>query len=238
MGQQLGIPVTVMDQGSYAEINRQLELGNIDVAFACSSPYVKGHEKFGLELLVAPQAYGDTVYYSYIIVPQDSPIKSFEELRGKSFAFVDPWSNTGKLFPTFLLAKMNETPDSFFNKYIYSYAHDKSIVQVAQKEVEGAAVDSLVWEYFNKTNPEYTSKTRVILKSEPYGIPPVVVRPHLAPELKEQLKQTFLNMHQDEKGKQILKEMQIDQFVPIENSAYDSIRDMMSKMKELQEKKP
>jgi len=226
IGGKLGKPVEFIDKETYAEINNLLKAGEIDAAFVCGGPYVDGHDSFGLELLVAPQAYGKTVYYSYIIVPFDSQVKSLEELRGRVFAFTDPLSNTGKLVPTYMLAKMGETPDSFFSKYIYTYKHDKSIERVAQKLVDGAAVDSLVWEYVNRINPELTSKTKVIKKSPPYGIPPVVVRPGLSPKLKKQIKDILLNAHKDEAGRQILRKMMIDKFVVIDDSAYNTIRDM------------
>lgn len=121
---------------------------------------------------MAPQAYGDTVYYSYLIVHADSPICRFEELRNKKFAFTDPLSNTGKLVPTFMLAKMKETPDTFFQNFVFTKSHDRSIKAVALKVVDGATVDSLIWEYLNRTNPEFTAKTRVSKKSPPYSIPP------------------------------------------------------------------
>jgi len=211
---------------TYAEVNALLKSGDVDVAFVCAKPYVDGHDEFGLELLAAPQVYGETVYYSYIIVHTNSPIQNFEELRDKSFAFTDPMSNTGKLVPTYMLAKIGETPDSFFDKYIYTYAHDQSIKRVAQGLVDGAAVDSLVWEYANRNNPEFTSKTKIIKKSPPYGIPPVAVRPGLDSKLKKEITEVLLNAHEDEKGRQILKGMMIDKFVIIDDTAYDTIREM------------
>ena len=228
VGEKSGRPVTFVDRESYAEINELIRSGDVDVAFVCGKPYVDGHDDFGMELLVVPQAYGQTVYYSYIIVSKDSPIESFEGLRGRSFAFVDPMSNSGKLVPTYMLARMGETPDSYFRKYVYTYAHDKSIKAVAQGVVDGAAVDNLIWEYLNRTHPELTSKAKVIEKSPPYGMPPVVVRPHLDPELRERVRWILLNAHEDPKGREILQRMMIDRFVLIDDSAYDSIREMAS----------
>lgn len=226
IGEKIGKKVIFVDREDYSQINNLLKKSNIDVAFVCGGPYIDGHKEFGMELLIAPMAYGKAVYYSYIIVSKDSPIKSFKELRGTRFAFTDPLSNTGMLVPTYMLAKMNETHDSFFKSYDFTYAHDKSIKAVAMGVVDGAAVDSLVWEYANLINPEFTSKTRVIEKSPPYGIPPVVVRPGLDPELKEKLRQSFLNIHKDKKGMEILKRMFIDKFVVVDDTAYDSIREM------------
>lgn len=228
IGEKLKRPVEFVDRENYADINSLIKSGNIDVAFVCGRPYVDGHDEFGMELLVAPQSYGKTVYYSYTIVSRDSPYESFEHLRGKSFAFADPMSNSGKLVPTYMLAKIGETPESYFQKYVYTYAHDKSIKAVADGIVDGAAVASLIWEYLNRTNPTFTSKTKVIEKSPPYGIPPVVVHPNLDSKLKERIRQIFLNAHKDEKGRNILRRMLIDKFVLIDDSTYDSIREMKS----------
>lgn len=224
--EKIGTKVEYVDREGYAEINDMLERRELDAAFVCSGPYVDGHKQFGLELLAAPQAYGTTVYYSYIIVAKDSSIRSFAELRGKRFAFGDPLSNTGTLVPTYMLAKMKETPKSFFREFIFTNAHDKSIKAVAQGIVDASAVDSLIWEYLNATNPEFTAKTRILVKSPPYAIPPVVVPRDLSPELKAKLKQAFLNAHTDPKGKEILKKMKIDKFVVIDDRAYDSVREM------------
>lgn len=228
IGEKLQRPVEFVDRGDYAEINKLIATGDVDLAFVCGGPYVEGHDKFGMQLLVAPQSHAGTVYYSYIIVSIDSPINSFEGLRGKSFAFTDPLSNSGKLVPMYMLAKMGETPDSYFKSHIYTHKHDKSIMAVAQKIVDAAAVDSLIWEYVNQANPELTAKTKIIAKSPPYGIPPVVVRPGLDPEFKRQLREIFLDIHKDARGREILDKMQIDKFVIIDDAAYNSIREMQS----------
>jgi phosphonate transport system substrate-binding protein len=203
-----------------------LKTGKLEAAFVCSGPYTAGKKQFGLDLLVAPQAYGAPVYYFYILVAKDSAAQSFQELRGKRFAFTDPLSNTGRLVPIYMLAKVNETPESFFKEIIFTQSHDKSIKAVAQGIVDGAAVDSLIWEYLNATRPEFTSKTRILQKSPPYAIPPVVVSRKLDPGLKARMKQAFLNAHLDPRGKEILQKMKIDKFVEIDDRAYDSVREM------------
>jgi phosphonate transport system substrate-binding protein len=228
MGEKTDMDINFVERRTYAEVNALLENGSIDVAFVCGGPYVVGHEAFGLELLVAPLIDGKTVYYSYIIAAKDSGIEKFDDLRGRTFAFADPMSNTGKLIPTFMLHKIGQTPKSYFKESSYTYSHDRSIKAVAQGIVNGAAVDSLIWEYMNKRNSLYTQKTKVIRISDPYGIPPVVVRPGLDKDLKLKLKNVLLNIHKDAVGKQILEGMLIDRFVEIDDSNYDSIRAIRS----------
>ena len=226
IGEQINQPVQMVQRRTYEEMDSLLERGEIKIAFVCSAPYVKNHDKFGVELLVAPSVNGKPVYHSYIIVHKDSHIKSFTELKGKAFAFVDPKSNTGKLYPTYLLKTMNHTPENFFKRFIYSYSHNKSVELVAKKVVDGAAVENLVYEYMLKTDSPYAKQTKVIKRSPPFGIPPVVVTKDLAPSLKKKIGDAFVGMDKTAKGKEILDAMMIDGFVKIADSAYDSIRKM------------
>lgn len=226
ISEKLGMRVQLVQRETYAEVNNLVRDNQLELAFVCSGAYVDGHDQFGMELLVAPVAYGESVYYSYIIVPATSPAASLEDLRGKRFAFTDPMSNTGKLAPTSILAQLHETPESFFSSVIFTNSHDRSIEMVANNLVDGASVDSLIWEYLNGTSPALTSRTRIVKKSEPFGIPPVVVPKGLAPVLKERLRQVFLNLDREEAGREILARLKIDRFIRLEDSRYDSIRKM------------
>ncbi|MBI4844584.1 MAG: PhnD/SsuA/transferrin family substrate-binding protein, partial [Nitrospirae bacterium] len=107
---------------------------------------------------------------------------------------------------------------------------------VALHLVDGAAVDSLIWQYDDDTAPRFTSKTKVIVKSEPFGIPPVVVSAGLSPEMKKKLLDIMLKMDLDAKGRAILSNVKIDRFIEIEDSAYDSIREMEKFIGEKQKK--
>ena len=230
MSEKSGMKIQLIQRETYEEVNELLRNGMLDMAFVCSGAYVNGHDGFGMEILVAPQAYGETVYYSYIIVHQDSDIKTLGDLRGKKFAFTDPMSNTGKLSPTFLLAEMGETPDTFFSEFKFTQSHDSSIKAVARKFVDGAAVDSLIWEYMMSTGPGFVEQTRIINRSEPYGIPPVVVPKNLAAKKKKILADILLNMHKENEGKAILTKLHIDQFTTVPDSDYDSIRAMNTRI--------
>ncbi|TAN46057.1 MAG: phosphate/phosphite/phosphonate ABC transporter substrate-binding protein [Nitrospirae bacterium] len=226
VGEQIKQPVQMVHRRTYEEMDSLLETGSVKVAFICSAPYVKNREQFGIELIAAPSVNGKAEYHSYIIVHKDSPMGSFQELKGKTFAFTDPKSNTGKLYPEYLLKKTGQSSDKFFKKHIYSYSHNKSVELVAKKVVDGAAVESIVYEYMHKKGSPYARQTKIIKRSESFGIPPVVVTKDIDPVLKKKIKEAFLNMHRSAKGKQILGAMMVDGFVQISDKAYDSIRKM------------
>jgi len=226
IGARIGQPVRMVHRRTYEEMDGLLERGEVQIAFICSAPYVKDRERFGVELLVAPSVNGSTRYQSYIIVHNDRPTKTFPELKGKSFAFTDPNSNTGKIYPTYLLKTMGYVPENFFGRSVYSYSHNKSVEMVAKKVVDGAAVESMVYEYMRKTGSPYARQTKIIKRSPPFGIPPVVVTRDVDPRLKNKVKEAFLSMRNTPKGKAILDAMMIDGFVEVPDGNYDTIREM------------
>lgn len=231
MGQQLNQDVKLFLKPTYAEINDLVRGERVEVAFVCSLAYVEGNRDFGMELLVAPQMYGETVYYSYLIVPAESRATSLNELKGTSFAFTDPLSNSGHLAPTYQLSLLAETPISFFDKYVHTYSHDSSITAVATGLVDAAAVDSLIYNQMINDDPVLVTRTKVIARWGPYGIPPVIIYPTLDPQLKQQLQNFFLSLHESEEGRTILGNLNIDKFVIVPDTIYDSIREMKAELK-------
>jgi phosphonate transport system substrate-binding protein len=130
------------------------------------------------------------------------------------------------MVPQYWLVKMGETPKIFFKNITYTYSHDNSILAVARSLVDGAAVDGMIWEFYNARNPLNTSQTRVIKKSIPFGSPPFVASTYLEPKIKEKARDLLLDMHQDPKGRTILKELMIDRFVSPEDTWYQPVRDI------------
>ncbi|MFH7319331.1 phosphate/phosphite/phosphonate ABC transporter substrate-binding protein [Desulfurivibrio sp. D14AmB] len=226
LAQKLELPGEMVHRTTYDEIDRMLEEKSVDVAFICSASYILNREKFGVELLVAPIVDGRSYYQSVIITHRDSPITSFEELKDRSFAFVDPKSNSGRLYPLYWLAQRGERAETFFDRFFFSYSHNKSVEMVAKKKADGASVDVLVLDYMIATGSPYAAEVKVVHRSPEFGMPPVVVPPGLPLYLKEKMRQTLLKMHEDPRGKEILAAMRIDRFAPAADADYDLIRGM------------
>ena len=226
LSEKLDRPVELVQRRTYAEVNDLVERGEVDVAFVCTSAYVAGHREFGMQLLAAPQVSGKAVYYSYLIVPADSPATSMADLRGKVFAFTDPMSNTGRLYPTYLVRQLGESPKTFFRRTFFTYSHDDAIRAVAAGLADGAGVDSLVYEFAVSRDPELAAKTKVIHRSPPFGSPPVVVNPNLSPKLQAELKTLLLSLDDYPEGHQVLEALGVDRFVVANDAMYDSVRQL------------
>jgi len=226
LGDRMGMRVVFIQRRTYAEVNALVEDRGVDFAFVCSGPYVSGRGKFGMEIVAVPVVGGEKYYHSYIIARTGGPIHSLDDLRGKRFAFTDPDSNTGCLVPRYMLAKMGETPESFFSETYYTHSHDNSIRAVAEGRADGAAVDSLIWEFLNSSEPDIAGLTTVVAQSPPYGIPPIVVHPDTDPALKKKLRETLLRLHEDPEGRVLMTRLRIDRFADPDKGAYDEVRRM------------
>jgi len=133
-----GKKILFKQRKSYREVNELLHHQELDFAFICSGAYVEAKWDFDAEILAIPQIKGETIYHAYIVVRKDSNLDRFEDLKGHSFAFTDPLSNTGCLYPRYLVKEMNQSEEKFFSQIIYTHAHDYSIQAVENKLVDGA----------------------------------------------------------------------------------------------------
>ncbi len=230
VSRRLDRELVFVQRKTYAQINDLFRKGRLDLAFICSGPYALGQEDSGFDLLVAPQINGSHFYHSYLIVPADSPFQTLQDLEGKAFAFTDPHSNSGRIVPLYWLHQMGTSAEKFFSQTIYTYSHDNSILAVAKGLVDGGAVDSLIWEFMRQNESDTARQTRVIRKSEPFGIPPLVVSSDMAAELRGRLKELLLSMHNKERGRDILSRLNIDRFIRPKDSWYAPIRTMAQEL--------
>lgn len=219
-------PVELVQRRTYGEVNDLVQSGDVDVAFVCTSAYIVGKRDFYMQLLAAPQVMGDTVYYSLLIVPADSPAERMADLRDAVFAFTDPISTSGRNYPILLVQQLGAAPESFFSRTFYTYSHDDAIRAVANRVADGAAVDSLVYAFALEREPELAQKTRVIHTSPAFGIPPVAVSPNARPQLVADLQDALLRMNETAVGRAALQAAGMDRFVLIEDAVYESVREL------------
>jgi len=219
-------PVKFVRRKSYREVMDLLEAGRLDFAWICGFPFIQTRDPEFLELLAVPVYKGKPLYHSYIIVPKDSPFKTLDDLKGKVFAFSDPESNSGFLYPQFLLAKRGSKPQNFFRQTFFTYNHAETVEAVADQVADGGAVDSYIWEYLQILRPEVAAKTRVIQKSPAFGFPPLVSHKRTEAKVVEQMKSVLLGMSEGPAGRRFLAGFKLDTFGDFPPELFDGIGQM------------
>jgi len=222
IAEKLGVESEIIHRESYSDMNQLLENQQVDFASICTGAML--YLKEGSYTIIAvPEIDGKSTYRSLIITNRSLGIQNISELAGKTFALTDRLSNTGYLFPTYYFSKNYSKPESFFSKIFYTGTHDKSIYLVNKGVVDAAAVDNLVFENLKSQNKKNTENIQVIHISPEFGIPPIVASNKMSAEDVSRLKTVLMNMHEDEKGKLILKDLMIDRFTPPSLEAYNNV---------------
>jgi phosphonate transport system substrate-binding protein len=226
LARSLGRPYRFVQRRTYQEINDLLLHGELDLAFLCSGAYAALPADAPVEIVAVPVVGGKSVYHSLIVVPAGSTVQRFEDLKGARFAFTDPLSNTGYLFPVYRLAQMGMGPAGFFSSQLFSGSHDRSILAVNRKLVDAAAVDDLVYNRIVVPESPYWHQLRVIEASPDLPIPPVVVPTSLPPEDRAHYRRFLLTLADTPEGRARLAALGFDGFTTGAREQYAIIRRM------------
>ncbi len=224
IAEEIGRPTAIVQKRSTEELNRLVAAGEADIAFLSTGAYTAYRGQEPIELLAMVETGGTVLYRTFLIVAADSSIQDFAELRGRTFAFVDPLSHSGRLAVDYQLLEEGLTPEQYFSRTFYTYHHDKSIWAVANHLADGASIDNQIYDHIVETNPQLAGKVRIIgdLAVAPTG--PVVMRANLPEEEKARLREIFYGMANDAAMRPVLQAAVIDRFVAPDASLYEPLR--------------
>ncbi len=227
--QKLGRSVVFVQRGNYREIVDLLRSGKIDFAWLCGYPYIRYRPE--LRLVAVPLWRGQPLYQSYLIVPADDKhTKTIADLRGKVFAYSDPDSNSGYLYPQYALTMLGEKPSIFFSRTFFTWAHRKVVEAVGVGLADGGAVDGYVWDVLAEVRPDLTAATRIIDRSPLLGHPPFVARGDIPAKDLEQFRRVLLGMADDPLGGELLGRLRLDGFTTGQPALFDGIAQMATKV--------
>lgn len=226
LSDRTGQPVRFVYRKSYHEIQELLRRNDLDFAWICGYPYVRGTDAGFLRYVATPEFRGEPYYRIYLIVPASSPARSIEELKGGIFAFSDPDSVS---FRSMIAGHLSQDrsivdPNQIFRIHFFTYSHAETVKAVADRMADGGSVDGQVWEAISTESPELARKTRVIARSGAYGLPPFVASGRANESQISSLKKALLDMDKDKEGKALLGILQLTRFAHHGDKLYNSIR--------------
>lgn len=220
---QLGMPVEPFVATDYNGIIEALRTGKLDVAYLGPFSYVLASSVANVEAfaVAVTKKTGQSSYKSLIVARKDSGIQSLADLKGHTFAFVDPSSASGHLFPKAGLQQAGFDPATLFSRVLFSGSHDASILAVANKKVDAAAVADRILASAIAKGLVKQDDFQVVWTSRPIPESPMVWRKNLDPALKEKIAAALASVKDVPWGDQ----GQLDGFQPTSDAAYDVVRE-------------
>lgn len=234
VGSSLGLSTELVVETDYENCRSDVN----DVCFVCSLPYVH-FERAGVSPAVpvaAPVLQGERyggkpVYFSDVIVAADSEFASFADLRGGSWAFNEPLSQSGYGITRYHLVSLGETR-GYFGEVIEAGFHESAIRMVRDGEVDASAIDSQVLAIEMRENPHLADRLRIIDSLGPSTIQPVAVSKRFDPGFRRDVRDILLDLHDRDGFREILDFGMVDRFVEVGPESYDDIRAMLEACEE------
>lgn len=234
---RLGVRAEFVGDLAWPERERLLDEGQIQVGWICGLPYVWKADRDlpSVRILAAPvmqhpRYEGRPIYFSDVIVHRDSIYQTFDDLRGASWAYNEPHSQSGYNVTRYHLATLGET-SGYFSRVVEAGSHLRALKMVLDRRIDASAIDSTVLEWEVQQDPGLAARIRIVETLGPSPIPPWVVARSLSPEIERALRAAFLGMHEQAEGREILAAGQMDRFVRVADGDYDAIREMARQAK-------
>ena len=201
-----------------------LVYGEVDFSRLGPASYVTAKRgNPGLLLLAMELTNQGKYFYGVICVREDSPIKSIEDLRGKTFAFGDQNSTIGRYLAQQYLAKHGVHAEDL-SGYEYLGRHDKVGTLVALGRFDAGALKEGTY-------------LRLVAKGEPLRVlarfrnvsKPWVVHPQVPERVRAALSQVLIEW----KDTEALKALKKNGFTQTSDDEYEIVRQAMDASQDL-----
>jgi phosphonate transport system substrate-binding protein len=210
-----------------------------DIGVMNSFGYILAHSKYGATAKLRVLRYGHDYYQGQIIAHVDSGINSVKDIQGKKFAFTDPSSTSGYMFPLKIL-KDNNVEVS--NK-TFGIKHDNVVTMVYQKQVDAGATYYSAPKKNDKGEiikirdararvktqfPDVEDKVKIIEITEKIPNDPFVFRKDLDAEITTKFITAVKKFISTEAGRLAFKNIySVEGIVETSDADYDGLRSMI-----------
>jgi phosphonate transport system substrate-binding protein len=230
LGKLVGLPVRVTVASDYAAVVEALRNKSADLAFLHPAGYVLANREAKATIVAQDRWHGNTSYTSRIFVRKESGIKTLEELRGKTIAFVDPTSTSGYVWPMVLLIKrglvQNRDPKTFFREVTFAGAHDAALQALLNGHVDAIASFDQAREQYLK-DPAQRERIAWVAETDPIPEGGIAARDGLDPALVQKVRTALLQMRGPQYEPLLKKLYDIDGFEPVDDAVYAPVRAAM-----------
>jgi len=226
----VGVPIRVTVASDYAAVIEALRNRTADLAFVHPAGYVLANREAKAMIVAKDRWHGNTSYTSRIYVRKDSGLRTLEDLRGRTIAFVDPTSTSGYVYPMVMLIQkglvQNKDPKTFFKEFVFSGSHDAGLLALLNGHVDAFASFDQAREQYLK-DPAQRERLIWVAESAPIPEGGICAREGLDAALVGRVRTALLAMRGGEYEPILKKLYDIDGFEPAEDREYEPVRAAM-----------
>lgn len=232
LSERLLIPVEAIVATNYVGLVEAIGTGRVDIGMFGPAALVQAVDMYDAKVILASERQGSATYRAQFNVRCDSGIETFEDLRGKTIAFVDPGSASGYQFPYVTLQSEYGIDPETEMTYIFAGSHDASALAVYNGDVDvavtfGGSPGSDGRETIEADFPDVKEQVCILGYSVDIPNDGTVVRAGIPDELADQIAQALIDIANTEEGRALTETLfNVTAFTTIEPEAYDVVREV------------
>jgi len=216
-----GLRVTLKIFPRYGNIIDNFRLAGMDGAFFGSFAYALAHAKLGVEVLARPLALDNaSTYHGLIFVRKDSGIKTFRDMKGKRFAFVDKATTAYLLTRAYFHSHGISNCKVYLGECYFAGTHEDVVFDVLNNKADIGAAKNTVFNRLAKADPRIANELVILEKSPEVPENGLALRKEIDESLRIRMRDTLLNMHLDPEGKKVLEQFGAQKFIETANADY------------------
>lgn len=247
LSEKLGMDVEVTLATDYSTIVEAMASGKVDLGIMPPAAYVQARNLDAAEALLSSQlvAYDEdteqpledtytSTFKGEVLVKADSDMESLEDLKGKKIATLSPNSASGYIYP---VAEMKDLGIDPLTDCTLTTVNDipSEITAVLNGQQDACFVfQGARYVFASKFSDYDLFKDLKVLYLTEGDIPndAIAVQPSMDDELKDKIKEVFLNMADDEEGKDAMSLWGHTGYGEADEAAYDTIEEYTDKAAE------
>lgn len=218
---QLGKKVELVVTTDYSSMIEAMRHGRLDLAYFGPLSYVLARQKSEIEPFAALKVKGSTTYQSVVIANISSGVKAISDIKGKNVAYGDKVSTSSHLIPKSVLAEKGLDAGRDYQEHFVG-SHDAVALAVQNGHAQAGGLSRPIFESLVERKMVSLDKVKVLEYSKPFPQYPWTLRSNLKPELKDKIRNAFLNL----KDPAVLKAFKADGFEAITDRQYDVVRNL------------
>jgi phosphonate transport system substrate-binding protein len=222
LGQALQMEVKPFVATDYNGVIEALRAKKLDIALLGPFSYVLAASVAEVDAFAVVETPKQTTSYrALIIARKERGLQKLTDLKGRTFAFVDPSSTSGHLFPKAAMIKAGIDPEKDLGRVIFSGGHDATALAVQNGKVDAGAIADGLFEAALARGVVKREELAVVWTSEAIPGSPFCMRRDLPAELRKRIRDAFYAMRDVPWG----SKGTMKRWDPIDDRAYDGVRE-------------